>query len=72
MQHSPVTTSFAALALIECIGVPRDALAYVDPNSAGLLYQIFFPLILAVTLAWRWLREIATRVLKRLTRGWID
>jgi hypothetical protein len=60
------------LALLECIGVPRDALAYVDPNSAGLIFQIFFPLILAVILAWRWLRQTAARVLKRLSRGWID
>jgi hypothetical protein len=72
MQHSRVTTSLAALVLIECIGVPSDALAYVDPNSAGLLYQIFFPLVVAVTLAWRWLKQIATRLLKLVTRGWID
>jgi hypothetical protein len=72
MQHSRVTTSFTALALLECIGVPRDAFAYVDPNSAGLIFQIFFPLILAVILAWRWLRQTAARVLKRLSRGWID
>ena len=72
MQHSRITTSFGALALIVCISVPRNALAYVDPNSAGLLYQIFFPLVVAVALAWRWLKESATRFLKRLIRGWID
>jgi hypothetical protein len=65
-------TCIAVLALIGSIAVPRDALAYVDPNSAGLLYQIFFPLVVAVTMAWRWLKGTAARFLKRLTRGWID
>lgn len=33
------------------------AQAYIDPNSAGLLYQILFPLFVAVMGAWRWLKS---------------
>jgi hypothetical protein len=46
----------------------QDARAYIDPNSAGVLYQIFFPVIVAVTLAWRWIKEIAKQVWVKLTR----
>ena len=31
--------------------------AYVDPNSAGLLYQIAFPLLVLATTAWRQIRN---------------
>jgi len=32
-----------------------DALAYVDPNASGLLYQLLFPLIVGLTVARTWL-----------------
>jgi hypothetical protein len=59
-------TSLVILVLVAAIAVPRDALAYVDPNSAGLLYQIFFPVIVAAMLAWRWIKEIFARVWRRI------
>lgn len=42
-----------------CIGLlcPPAALAYVDPNAGGLLYQILFPLIVAIGAAWAGLRH---------------
>jgi hypothetical protein len=58
----------AVLVLLEAVFFSPDAHAYVDPNSAGVLYQVFFPLVVAITLAWRWLKQAATSVLKRLTR----
>jgi hypothetical protein len=45
-----------------------QAHAYIDPNSAGLLYQIFFPIILAVTLAWRWIKETFKQLWLKVTR----
>jgi hypothetical protein len=45
-----------------------EAQAYIDPNSAGLLYQIFFPVILAVTLAWRWIKEMFKQLWVKVTR----
>jgi hypothetical protein len=56
------------LAFIVAISVPRDALAYVDPNSAGVLYQIFFPLFVVAVMAWRWIKETTTGFWKRITR----
>lgn len=36
---------------------PASAWAYLDPNAGGLLYQILFPLIVAVGAAWAGLRH---------------
>ena len=36
--------------------LPAPAWAYVDPNAGGLLYQILFPLIVAIGAAWAGLR----------------
>ncbi len=47
----------AVCATLTLLLVATDARAYVDPNAAGLLYQIFFPVIIAVTVAWRWIKE---------------
>jgi hypothetical protein len=45
-----------------------DARAYIDPNSAGLLYQIFFPILVAIGLMWRWIKEMVKQVWSRITR----
>lgn len=34
-----------------------DAQAYIDPNAGGLLYQILFPVIVAIGAAWAGLRH---------------
>jgi hypothetical protein len=44
------------------------AFAYVDPNSAGVLYQFLFPVVVAVGLAWRWVKQMAKDVWSRITR----
>jgi hypothetical protein len=63
-------TRTAGLALLAvAIALPRDANAYVDPNSAGVLYQIFFPLFVMAILAWRWVKETAASLWRRI-RQW--
>lgn len=44
----------ALLALALAVG---DAQAYIDPNAGGLLYQILFPVIVAIGAAWAGLRH---------------
>jgi hypothetical protein len=51
--------------------LPQDARAYVDPNSSGLLYQLFFPLLLAATVASRWIKSTAESLWRRIRR-WTD
>jgi hypothetical protein len=52
------------------VTIPATAFAYIDPNSAGILYQIFIPLVVAVTLAWRRIKETASGIWLRLRRRW--
>jgi hypothetical protein len=40
-----------------CVALPAPAWAYVDPNAGGLLYQILFPLLVAIGAAWAGLRH---------------
>ena len=44
---------FALLILM----VPPDAYAYIDPNTAGWLFQLIFPVIVAIGIGWNFLRN---------------
>ena len=45
----------------------RPAHAYIDPNSAGPLYQLLFPLLIAVGSAIAVMRRAIVRAWNRLT-----
>ena len=45
-----------------------DAMAYLDPNAGGLIYQILLPVIVAVTAGWRYLKMWLKSALQRLTQ----
>jgi hypothetical protein len=45
----------------------EPALAYIDPNSAGPLYQIFFPLLVAIGSFVVGFRRAISRLWHRLT-----
>jgi len=44
-----------SIVVASILMAPKVVFAYVDPNSAGVLYQLLFPLIVGVSLAWRWI-----------------
>lgn len=44
-----------AIAALLC--VQTQAYAYIDPNVGGWLYQLLFPLLLAIAGAWAVLRH---------------
>jgi len=51
-SRAPVLTVLTCL-----LCMPVMAYAYVDPNAGGLLYQILFPVIVAIGAAWAGLRH---------------
>lgn len=60
------TTLIGMVAAALLAGVPlRPAYAYVDPNSAGALYQFLFPLLIAIGSAFAFLRRVITRACAR-------
>jgi hypothetical protein len=45
------------LALALLVFDPQEAHAYLDPNIGGWLYQLLFPLLIAIAGAWAVLRH---------------
>lgn len=45
-----------------------DAYAYIDPNAGGWLFQLLFPVLIAIAGAWAVLRQKIAQFLARLTR----
>ncbi|MGA7540205.1 MAG: hypothetical protein WBW93_15725 [Steroidobacteraceae bacterium] len=65
MKRNTLIGMAAVIALLT--GVPlRPAYAYIDPNSAGALYQILFPLLIAIGSAFAFLRRKIVRACTRL------
>ncbi len=49
------------LAVIVYFGMTADAQAYVDPNAAGLLFQILTPILAVIAAGWAALRLWSVR-----------
>lgn len=55
----------AVIALLACVPL-KPAYAYLDPNSAGALYQFLFPLLIAIGSVFAFLRRAIVRACTRL------
>lgn len=60
----------ALLICLLAVYPDRAAQAYIDPNTGGWLFQLLFPLLVAITAGWSYLRRAVTLgvdvVLRRL------
>lgn len=45
------------LVIVTLLCMPSHAHAYIDPNVGGWLYQLLFPLLIAIAGAWAVLRH---------------
>ncbi|MEJ6002180.1 hypothetical protein [Paucibacter soli] len=58
-------------ATLVVLFAPGSAMAYIDPNAGGMLFQILAPLFAAIAGAWlflrRWLAAKARGLWNRLT-----
>jgi hypothetical protein len=68
MMKTKLPAASVTLMALSALCVTREAYAYVDPNSAGLLYQIFFPVVVALGLTWRWIKETIKQVWLKIVR----
>jgi len=70
-QH-PTRRRSQALVLLWLVLAAPACHAYIDPNSGNLLYQLLLPLILALSVGWRYLKtamiDIATRACRAIKR----
>ncbi len=65
MKRTTLIGMVAVAALLACVPL-RPAYAYIDPNSAGALYQFLFPLLIAIGSAFAFLRRAIVRACTRL------
>jgi len=63
MNTPTITPTFASrrralrrAALILTLLAAPACQAYIDPNTGGFIYQLLFPLIVAVAAGWRWVK----------------
>lgn len=47
---------------------PSAAFAYIDPNAPGLIYQLLFPIIVSITMAWRRIKDMVSWLWLRMWR----
>ena len=66
-SRAPLATLAAVLTL--CLTAPAPALAYIDPNAGGMLYQMLFPLLAAIVGGWTLLRNWVAAHWARLRSG---
>jgi hypothetical protein len=48
------------------LGIPSTALAYVDPNTGNLIFQILFPIITAIVTGYLFCKSAISRKFKAL------
>jgi len=47
---------------------PLPALAYIDPNTGGMIFQVLAPILAMITSAWLFLRDRIKAAFYRLRR----
>lgn len=68
MKRTPLIGMAAVAAVLTCLPL-KAAYAYIDPNSAGALYQFLFPVLIAIGSAFAFLRRTIVRACSRLAHA---
>jgi hypothetical protein len=68
MKRTTLIGMVAVVAVLACMPL-KAAYAYIDPNSAGALYQFLFPLLIAIGSAFAFLRRTIIRACTRLANA---
>jgi flagellar motor component MotA len=68
MKRTTLIGMVAVVAVLACMPL-KAAYAYIDPNSAGALYQFLFPLIIAIGSAFAFLRRTIVRACTRIANA---
>lgn len=68
MKRTTLIGMAAVVAVLTCLPL-RPAYAYIDPNSAGALYQFLFPLLIAIGSAFAFLRRTIVRACTKVAHA---
>ncbi len=58
----------AFLGILAVLFHPEPSYAYVDPNLGGIIYQIFFPVLMALLALWVFVRNRFLALIRRLLK----
>jgi uncharacterized membrane protein len=64
MKRTTLIGMAAVVAVLACMPM-KAAYAYIDPNSAGALYQFLFPVLVAIGSVFAFLRRTISRACSR-------
>ena len=68
MKRTTLIGMVAVVAVLACMPL-KAAYAYIDPNSAGAIYQFLFPLLIAIGSAFAFLRRTIVRACTKLAHA---
>lgn len=68
MKRTTLIGMVAVVAVLACMPM-KAAYAYIDPNSAGALYQFLFPLLVAIGSAFAFLRRTIVSACSKLAHA---
>jgi len=68
MKRTTLIGMAAVVAVLACLPL-RAAYAYIDPNSAGALYQFLFPVLIAIGSAFAFLRRTIVRACTKMANA---
>ena len=68
MKRTTLIGMVAVVAVLAWLPL-RPAYAYIDPNSAGALYQFLFPLLIAIGSAFAFLRRTIVRACSKVAHA---
>lgn len=68
MKRTTVIGMAAVVAVLTCVPM-RPAYAYIDPNSAGAIYQFLFPILIAIGSAFAFLRRTIVRACTKVAHA---
>ena len=61
-------SSAILLTALTIFAFPSDCEAYLDPNIGGSLFQLLFPVLVAIAGAWAILRDRTKKFLEKILR----
>ena len=68
MKRTTLIGMAAVVAVLTCLPM-RSAYAYIDPNSAGAIYQFLFPILIAIGSAFAFLRRTIARACTKVAHA---
>lgn len=68
MKRTTLIGMAAVTAVLACVPL-KPAYAYLDPNSAGAIYQFLFPVLIAIGSAFAFLRRSIVRACTKVAHA---